>query len=314
MKKTVLSSVIVGALFMFVFRAVGDSPELGTVKWGRDFEVALAESKKSGKPVFALFQEVPGCAGCQEFGREVLSQPQIVSAIESAFVPVAIFNNRPGKDAVVLKRYKEPAWNYQVIRFLDAEGKDIIPRKDRVWTTKGVAGRMVKVLEKDGHTVPDSLKALSSGKRTKAAATSGQQDAVFAMYCFWEGEARLGKLPGVVSTEAGWLGGSEVVKVTYDPAGIQLTTLVREAEKLDCARKIHVADQKAAQVAETVAKRPVKVGLGGYRPAAAKDQKYYLSRSKWKQLDLDPTQKTKLNAAIRFRADKGQIAKIIKNS
>ena len=35
-------------------------PELGAVTWGRDMDAALAASEKSGKPVFALFQEVPG--------------------------------------------------------------------------------------------------------------------------------------------------------------------------------------------------------------------------------------------------------------
>lgn len=34
--------------------------EVGTVKWGRDLDAALASSKESGKPVFVLFQEVPG--------------------------------------------------------------------------------------------------------------------------------------------------------------------------------------------------------------------------------------------------------------
>ena len=34
--------------------------EVGKVKWGRDVDVAFAASKKSGKPVFLLFQEVPG--------------------------------------------------------------------------------------------------------------------------------------------------------------------------------------------------------------------------------------------------------------
>ncbi len=34
--------------------------ELGTVKWSRDLPASLEASKKSGKPVFLLFQEVPG--------------------------------------------------------------------------------------------------------------------------------------------------------------------------------------------------------------------------------------------------------------
>ena len=38
----------------------GQPIELGTVKWSRDLEKSLAAAKVSGKPVFLLFQEVPG--------------------------------------------------------------------------------------------------------------------------------------------------------------------------------------------------------------------------------------------------------------
>jgi hypothetical protein len=34
--------------------------ELGTVTWTRDHDAALALSAKTGKPIFVLFQEVPG--------------------------------------------------------------------------------------------------------------------------------------------------------------------------------------------------------------------------------------------------------------
>lgn len=69
-----------------------------------------------------------------------------------------VYNNRSGgMDRKLLKRYREPAWNFQVIRFLDAKGRDIIPRKDRVWTTQGVAQRMVKTLETVKRPVPDYL-------------------------------------------------------------------------------------------------------------------------------------------------------------
>jgi len=38
-----------------------DNPvEVGHVNWGRDFDAALKMSADSGKPVFLLFQEVPG--------------------------------------------------------------------------------------------------------------------------------------------------------------------------------------------------------------------------------------------------------------
>ena len=129
--------------------------EVGTVRWHRDFDAALAASGRSQKPVFVLFQEVPGCAGCQSFGKKVLSNPLLVEAIESEFIPVVVYNNRSdGKDQELLKRYNEPAWNYQVVRFLDGNGTDIIPRKDRVWSTPALATRMAAALRKANRPVP----------------------------------------------------------------------------------------------------------------------------------------------------------------
>ena len=52
-----------GIFVWFLLSAVGcasNPVEVGKVEWGRDLEEALAESQKSKKPVFALFQEVPG--------------------------------------------------------------------------------------------------------------------------------------------------------------------------------------------------------------------------------------------------------------
>lgn len=92
----------------------------------------------------------------------MLTQPQLVRAIEEEFIPVLVYNNRnSGMDRVLLERYREPAWNFQVIRFLDARGRDIIPRKDRVWTARGVAARMVKTLETFKRPVPDYLEELA---------------------------------------------------------------------------------------------------------------------------------------------------------
>ncbi|MGC6425592.1 MAG: hypothetical protein ACON5H_01190 [Akkermansiaceae bacterium] len=34
--------------------------ETGTVKWSRDLDTSLKASKKTSRPVFLLFQEVPG--------------------------------------------------------------------------------------------------------------------------------------------------------------------------------------------------------------------------------------------------------------
>lgn len=73
----------------------------------------------------------------------------IVEAAGSEFVPLCIYNStRGGKDAEILKKFKEPAMNNPVVRFLDADGKDIIPRMGNDWTTPGLMKRMIETLEK----------------------------------------------------------------------------------------------------------------------------------------------------------------------
>ena len=43
------------------------------------------------------------------------------------------------------------------------------------------------------------------------------QSATFSMYCYWTGEATLGRVDGVVASRIGHWGGHEVVQVDYDP-------------------------------------------------------------------------------------------------
>ena len=81
--------------------------------------------------------------------------------IETEFIPVVIYNNQP-QDQALLKRFKEPAWNYQVVRFLDADAKDIIPRKDKVWKLPALAERMGEALRKHNRKVPEALEDLAS--------------------------------------------------------------------------------------------------------------------------------------------------------
>ncbi len=262
--------------------------EVGTVKWNRDLDAAFASSKSTGKPVFLLFQEVPGCAGCQKFGREVLSQPLLVEAIEQEFIPVVVYNNRSsGQDHELLKRFNEPAWNYQVIRFLNGDGKDIVKRKDGVWSVDGVAARMIETLEKHKRPVPKYLRTIRS-----VYDRASHDQAAFAMHCFWTGEYRLGGIDGVIATEAGWLDGREVTLVRFDKNRLSLTSLAKQAAQVKCADKVYTRD--GASLA----------GLTGgtldstYRAASASDQKRQLSR--WSKIteapNINPMQLTKINS------------------
>ncbi|MDX6766558.1 MAG: VPGUxxT family thioredoxin-like (seleno)protein, type 2 [Candidatus Methylacidiphilales bacterium] len=280
---------------------------VGKVAWLRDLPRALALSKKTGKPVFLLFQEVPGCAGCRQFGRDVLSDPEVVRAVEQHFVPLLIPNNQPGGDAEVLRRYDEPSWNYQVVRFIDAEGRDLIPRKDRVWTTPELATRMVASLEKAGRDADDGLRRLAglrlsgkAGKTEKATPDRGRERVAFAQACFWTGEMRLGQIEGVVRTEAGFFQGREVTLVEYQPDAISLGDLVREALARQCAESIFVASESQKKAAlEAAEGRSVGLLDASYLRAPESDQKKQIQGTSAEGRVLTADQATKVNAFIR---------------
>jgi hypothetical protein len=175
----------------------GEHVELGDVHWLRNFERGQARSGSTGKPMFLLFQEIPGCQTCQNYGNQPLSHPLVVEAIEDLFVPVAVFNNRKGADAKILKRFQEQSWNNPVVRYLNTDAVDIIGRQDGVWSVEGTVDRMVQALNRAGNEVPEYLHLIQP-------VTADIETAEFAMYCFWEGEARLGGLDGVLTTRSGW--------------------------------------------------------------------------------------------------------------
>lgn len=265
--------------------------ETGNVMWGRNLQAALDKSKQTSVPVLVLFQEIPGCIGCRNFGREVLTEPLLVEAIENEFIPVLIYNSRAGgEDEKWLKKYWEPSWNYQVIRFFDGEGEDILPRKDKVWTVPALVKRMIAVLEKSGRKVPQYLQGLLLEKDV-----ANHDQAAFAMACFWTGEYKLGRLPGVVKTEAGWYDNREVTLVTYHKLHTTLDDLVAYAEKERCAQRLYLLPgQKVDKNRFTIK----KLDFSNYRKVKASDQKKQLGL--WLELSrvqhLTPMQLTKLNS------------------
>lgn len=245
-------------------------PELGRVAWRRDFDPALAAAKQAEKPVFLLFQEIPGCATCTGFGRDVLSHPLLREAIEDCFVPVVVRNNVDGEERRIRERYEEPAWNNPVVRFVDGEGEDLLPRADGIWDAHGIARRMVQALEKAKRPVPGYL-ALALAETDPDTKT-----AVFRMHCFWEGEAALGALDGVVRTRAAFRSGAEVVEVTYRPAAITLAQLTERAQAKSCQ----------------------PVGADGVSLAKHDDQQHALGGTPFAKLELSPIQRTKVHASL----------------
>ena len=249
-----------------------DQPvELGRVHWLRSMQDAQAKSKSECKPILILFQEVPGCQTCRTYGTGVLSHPLIMEAIETYFIPLAIYNNKSGHDGEVLKRYNEPAWNNPVVRIVDEKGNDVAGRLNGNYSAHGLAEIMTNTLIKLNGKSPVFLQLLTD---ELAAQKRGPSTAVYSMYCFWTGEALFGEVNGVVKTTAGWADGREVVKVEYDPNIITKSQLDKISERNSC--------------------KPMSAN--SVRPDAT--PKYYLFNHKYKAIPMTEIQKCRVNSAL----------------
>lgn len=280
--------------------------EIGNVSWGRDHDEAFKQSAISGKPVAILFQEVPGCAGCKEFGADVLTHPLMVEALEDEFIPLLIINNQPGNDRELLKKYREKQWNFQVLRFFDKDGRELIERRERIWDIHSVAGRLCSALRAGEREAPAYLANLSSEYNAKALKT-----AEFVMACFWVGERKLGSIDGVIKTEVGFMGRHEVVRVWYNPNQVGLREIVVAGKGIECASSILVdeADANSIKDLQTTSFQVRPKGDLTYRAAKPSDQKKQLNQSAYMKAGLTQMQLTKVNAYARH--DRGKAHKYL---
>ena len=204
--------------------------ELGKVSWYRDFKTAAKLSKKENKPILILFQEVPGCATCRNYGQNVLSHPLMTEAIQNEFIPLAIFNNKKGKDLEILKKYNEPTWNNPVVRIVNAKGENIVDRLASDYSSMGLYKSMINALQSAGNSIPEYFKILGMELSTSVR-NHNVEESYFKMYCFWTGEKELGAKDGVFATKAGFMEKAEVVRVIYDADKISSKELEDFAKK-----------------------------------------------------------------------------------
>jgi len=102
----------------------------------------------------------------------------IVEAAEDQFVPTCVYNNVDGADRRVLEHFDEPTWNNPVVRIIDTDERDIVPRNGRDWTQRGVAQAMIAALELRERAVPNYLELLAF---EDDARLTGVESAVFGM-------------------------------------------------------------------------------------------------------------------------------------
>lgn len=277
----------------FDFDVTSQPVELGQVEWIRDFDRGVDTAKAQKKPLLVLFQEVPGCSTASGYGKNVLSHPLIVEAIETLFVPVAVYNNTGGEDRKVLDSFGEPSWNNPVVRIMTPERKELTPRLSGNYTKAGLVNSMVSALKNSNRDVPQYLSLLQAELHAKAGKN---ERAVFAMHCFWTGEAKLGNIKGVTTTKPGFMGGYEVVELEYNPSIISYEDLVSRAKSNKVASHVFtVNDIQNTAAKELLGAEEVSVATT-FRPD--RSPKYYLSRTSYKHVPMTELQKSRVNAAI----------------
>lgn len=278
-------------LLLFLSSVLGfhNNPiELGKVDWNRNYNDAIQLAQELDKPIFLLFQEVPGCATCRNYGAGVLSHPLIVEAIEDEFVPLAIFNNKKGHDADILKQFKEPSWNNPVARIINSNGKDISHRVSGNYSQLGVVDAMINALTKSGRAVPVYLQLF----REELIGKEHAEDMALSMYCFWSGERELASIKGVIATEAGFMDGHEVVKIRYNAKDISAKKIAQKASGVNCA--------DGAYIPKGADSFSFKNGRAKHFSAYRKDKqnKYYLFNSVYKSVPMLRIQELKVNRAL----------------
>ena len=237
-----------------------------------------------------------------DFGTKPLSHPLIVDAIETLFHPGLVYNNIES-DKELLERFEEPSWNNPVMRFLNSEGEDVVPRRDRVWTTTKVVQRLVEVVMRAQEAAGGPIRAAPEWLRIafEEQSLSPRSKATFAMHCFWVGEARFGAQRGVLKTRPAWYDGKEVVEVEFDPRRISYADLVSKARELECATKVYTHDDAQREHLEQLGEVAHAPREGELLPCQNSDHLHHLRSSHLRALPLTPLQALRVNASIEAR-------------
>jgi len=262
------ADVLLPEQYPLVAKPENRGPDLAA--WGTDLDEALARAAGSGRSVLALYREPEG----------LTDQPLVAEAVEDLFVPLVIPAGEGG------------------CRVFDADEHDLVPPETAVETPGQLARFMVTALEVDGAEAPRWLRLVTDENNA-----GERRMLTLAMFCYWEGEAKLGDLDGVLATRSGMMGGDEVVEVVYDPARLDFDRLVDEAGEMDCARTVYAhtaADLSRARelVGDTAAPSPDRA-----ERIEDSEVKYALRRTPLARLPLTPMQATKINADIRLGPD-----------
>jgi hypothetical protein len=212
---------------------------------------------------------------------------------------VCVFNNTSGDDDDRVRRhYNEPAWNNPVVRIVDAEGNDLIPRVSGDYSARGLVHAMTAALVAQERAAPEWFRLLAQELDARAR---GAEQTVFAMSCFWQGEVHLGGVDGVIATRAGFLQGREVVEVTFDPARVAYGDLVAKAREMSCATTIFARSDAQARIAGAASVRTNEEIRSDREP------KYWLLQTALSAVPMTALQGARVNARVALRGDPSEL-------
>lgn len=121
------------------------------------------------------------------------------------------------------------------------------------------------------------LALLSGAAAVVTAEQSPPETATFSMYCYWAGEATLGRVEGVVASRIGHWGGSEIVQVDYDPELTNLSALVGALKEQRSFYSLVASDGASIASAASVLS-PSEISEFGGKPRFI-ESKYNLRRN-----------------------------------
>ncbi len=129
-----------------------------------------------------------------------------------------------------------------------------------------------------------SLFAVTTHADSGTATDSKVETATFSMYCYWTGEASLGRVDGVVASRIGHWGGKEIVQVDYDPRRTDVAELTATLKKQRSFYSLLVDPEESEQATRRVKRGDVSVQTG--KPHFIKP-KHSLRTQHPELLDLD---------------------------
>jgi len=281
-------ALLVATLLGFPTRGGDGLADPTRIEWGTRPQAALSAAAERQLPVLIAYGDASTPA---------LAHPLVVEAAETLFVALRVAEDGEGAREARALTGGSPA-HRPAIRIVSAGGEVLAKIDGETIGLANLTSALATALVKSGGAVPPWLALLVE----EAGSREGRLErATFAMHCFWEGEAALAAIPGVVQTRPGFLQKLEVVEVEFDPERVDYVALLRRAREFECASRVFARSDEQHRVAAGVV--PDAAIRSDEAIRLDKEPKYYLSRTPLRAVPMTELQAARVNARIGKQED-----------